>query len=106
MNQYEKSNFDKKQILKGNLILRGAGNLKRNYGFEYIGDHFDMFICPETDKCIINLFRNISQPVNNWKAILVNSDYPINTDYSLRQLSDICGEALIKTSCLNTEQYK
>jgi hypothetical protein len=86
--------------------LKGAGDLKRNYGFEYIGDNFDLFISPETDKGLVNLFRCISQPLKLWKAVHINGEYPIRADFAIRQLADICGEPLIKTSSMSTEQYK
>lgn len=89
------------------MIIKGCGNLRRKYGFEYIGDHFDLFICPKSDKALVTLFGSVSQSLRDWRAICLHSTgtqrFP---GFVLLQLADTCAEPLVKASLASQEQYR
>jgi hypothetical protein len=94
-------------IFGGNVILKGAGNLKRTYGYEYIGDHFDCFICPGTERSMISLYRSINNTPKEWSAIgMFNAQKDCGMGVIINYLADFCGEALVKTTMGDQQQYR
>lgn len=89
------------------MILKGAGDLKRVYGYEYIGDHFDCFICPETEKGLVTLYRSIQTGPREWSAIgIFKQSEEGGSEIVIQHLANLCGEPLVKTNSQESQQYR
>ena len=91
----------------GCLILKGPGEMDYEYGYEYIGDSANFFMCPQTEKSTIGLYEALCRNSSQWKPIFVQKlSNLVQVGSLLNQLADTCGMALVKTSCNSQEQYK
>lgn len=91
----------------GCLILKGPGEMDYEYGYEYVGDSANFFMCPQTEKSTIGLYEAICRNSTQWKPIFVYKlTNLVRVGSLLNQLADTCGMALVKTSFDSQSQYK
>lgn len=102
-------NLDKLDMdsVDGCLVLKGPGDLDFEYGYEYLGDSADLFLCPQTEQSVIGLYEAICRNAQDWRAILLQeTNQLVLTGVLMQQLANVCGMSLIKTSFDSRTQYK
>ena len=77
------------------------------YGYEYLGDSANFFMCPQTEKSTIGLYGAVCRNSHDWKPIFVHKyNNLVRVGGILSQFADTCGMALVKTSFDTQSQYK
>jgi hypothetical protein len=108
MRREENMNNEKMDMetVDGCLVLKGPGELDFDYGYEYIGDSVDYFMCPQMEKSVVCLYENICRNSDDWRAVLVNGQENVRIGPLILQLANACGMGLAKTSFDSQTQYQ
>lgn len=91
----------------GCLVLKGPGNLSFEYGYEYLGDSADFFMCPQTERSIMELYGAVCRNSTDWRAVYLHKRGPlVRSGLLMQHLANVCGMPLVKTRFDSRTQYK
>ena len=88
-------------------MLKGSGDLDFEYGYEYLGDSADLFVCPRSEQNIISLYEAVCRNSQDWRAVLLQEmDSQVLTGVLMQQLANVCGMPLVNTIFDSSTQYQ